>query len=279
MAVGGPGSRSAAVRLLPTGRLGRVSAPASRTGKWSANANLGMIPRQAATTSRPTGRPWPCSAASRSWTDGLLGRSWDRRSAAGHRARHVGVRPGRSGQAFGAIWAVALGPGAGSRVELGPGAVRGRRGDAVLVGVDAATIRRSEPGWRAGLSSRQRWRRLGQAGGPRRRYLAGRSRAGRHDPPSEPGGGEPDTLGHGAADRADATAVQVRPMVPGEDVCLEVFGRRTSRRSDPLYADGDDRHRAARASTIPATPSRTAIDRRADPVRHARLGARASCGC
>ena len=26
------------------------------------------------------------------------------------------------------------------------------------------------------------------------------------------------------ADRADATAIQVRPMVPGEDVCLEVFG-------------------------------------------------------
>jgi len=25
-------------------------------------------------------------------------------------------------------------------------------------------------------------------------------------------------------DRADATAIQVRPMVPGEDVCLEVFG-------------------------------------------------------
>ena len=27
-----------------------------------------------------------------------------------------------------------------------------------------------------------------------------------------------------AADRADATPLQVRPMVPGEDVCLEVFG-------------------------------------------------------
>ena len=26
------------------------------------------------------------------------------------------------------------------------------------------------------------------------------------------------------ADRADATPLQVRPMVPGEDVCLEVFG-------------------------------------------------------
>ena len=26
------------------------------------------------------------------------------------------------------------------------------------------------------------------------------------------------------ADRANATAIQVRPMVPGEDVCLEVFG-------------------------------------------------------
>ena len=25
-------------------------------------------------------------------------------------------------------------------------------------------------------------------------------------------------------DRADATAIQVRPMVPGEDVCLEIFG-------------------------------------------------------
>ena len=31
-------------------------------------------------------------------------------------------------------------------------------------------------------------------------------------------------LWHLRRDRADATAIQVRPMVPGEDACFELFG-------------------------------------------------------
>ena len=127
-------------------------------------------------------------------------------------------------EAFGAFWA-SLSDLTWLAGDLGQEAPYVADSYALLIGVEPVDDPPSGPRWRSGRSSNRsrRWAsRSGSAPAPRCGTVRGADAATLR--PSLESANQLTRWVDEGADRADATPLQVRPMVPGEDVCLEVFG-------------------------------------------------------
>ena len=216
-------SRSTRGRSSRTCRLGRSPTPASRRS-WTAGGTLGMFSgerrlraarrdaRRLARADRDRGRrraPRP-----------------ERRSVAGHRLRHDAVRPGaRDARGVRRVLGVALRPDLARRR---PGSQRRRTSptrtpcSSACEPVDDPAIRPAVAIWPLEQPIATLGKPVGSAPTPRCGTVRGADATTLR--PSLEAANQLTRWVDEGADRADATAIQVRPMVPGEDVCLEVFG-------------------------------------------------------